>query len=66
MEQNKEVWIPKFFKEVDHPHVRMNEIGEKQVQFEMIRNDPNGYWERRSRGDWSGLSNLWGPFDKTG
>ena len=28
------------------------------------KGDGKGYWERRSKGDWSDMPNLFGPFDK--
>jgi len=27
-----------------------------------LREDDQGYWERRKRSDWQDMPNLWGPF----
>ena len=28
-----------------------------------LREDDQGYWEKRKRGDWQDMPNLWGPFE---
>ena len=33
------------------------------IQYELLEGG-NGYWERRERGDWQDMPNLWGPFDE--
>lgn len=44
-------WQANFFREVAHPMI----AGERQ--FEFI--GENSYWERRAKGDWIGLPDLW-------
>ena len=62
-------WKPNFFREVPHPYLNSKEdlnTGEadnKPIRFELITGE-SGYWERRARGDWSGLPNIFGPFDE--
>lgn len=67
MEQRNETWTPNFFKEVPHPFLKDNselKTGEEIPHYyELIKGQKNGYWERRERGDWNGLPQLWGPFD---
>jgi len=43
--------VPNFFKEASNPRYP----SEKFYQFI----PENNYWERRDRGDWSGLPDLW-------
>jgi hypothetical protein len=40
--------------------------GKKPVMWQLKNNkgDGKGYWERRSKGDWADMPNLFGPFDK--
>ena len=67
-ETNKKEWKPYFFEEVPHPFLRkQNELNIlNPIQYKLIENkgDQKGYWERRQKGDWKDLPNLWGPFDK--
>lgn len=44
-------WKPMFFEEKDHPH-------KPGVKYFTMKPD-NDYWERRARGDWRGLPDLW-------
>jgi len=44
-------WVPNFFKEIPHPFLE----GEKAYEF----SKDNDYWQRRQRGDWQDLPELW-------
>ena len=61
-----EKWEPNFFRKVDHPYLKDNTIvdtlEEKPIFYELVEDSPDGYWERRKRGDWSGMPSLFGPF----
>ena len=46
-----ETWTQNLFKEIPHPFIQ----GERQ--YEWI--SQNNYWDRRERGDWRGLPDLW-------
>jgi len=62
------VWQPNFFKLRDHPYLKNNDMIEthdgKPVFYDIIENeaDSKGYWERREKGDWSDMPNLWENF----
>ena len=67
-----EAWQPRFFKARTHPLVtkELMDVGVEDAdgnysvtQWE-LREDDQGYWERRKRGDWQDLPNLWGPFEE--
>ena len=46
-----EVWVPNFFREIEHPYLP------GQRWYEFIAE--NNYWDRRQRKDWEGLPELW-------
>jgi hypothetical protein len=56
---------PKFFREVDHPFVKNEDIDshEQAPKFYQLIEE-RGYWERRENQDWSDLPNLWSGFDE--
>ena len=60
---------PWFFVEKPHPFITDDfkdfDYGtEKPIFYELIEGNGKGYWERREKGDWSDLPNLWGPFEE--
>ena len=67
LQEAGEVWKPNFFEEVPHPFLKEGHglpIGEEHpIMWKLIEGE-KGYWERRARGDWSDMPNLWGPFDQ--
>lgn len=66
MQGKGETWVANFFKKVNHPVLKDNDIiktlEDRPIQYQLIEGSNNGYWERRSRGDWSGMPELFGPF----
>ena len=62
------VWQPKFFVLRKHPYIKDNKMiathEDRPAFYDIIEGagDQKGYWERRERGDWSDMPNLWGPF----
>mmetsp|Transcript_10612 Transcript_10612/g.16197 ORF Transcript_10612/g.16197 Transcript_10612/m.16197 type:complete len:211 (-) Transcript_10612:56-688(-) len=66
-EGTQEPWQPKFFKKTEHPYLtsraelNTNELEDPPIHYELITGE-KGYWERRKRGDWEDMPNLWGPF----
>ena len=61
-ESTGEIWKPNFFFEKPHPFLR-DQSGEAMKQWCLVEGE-KGYWERRNRGDWNDLPNLWGPFEE--
>ena len=64
-ETTGEVWKPKFFFERPHPFVKPGDgikTEDPPRQWVLVEGE-QGYWERRNRGDWSDMPNLWGPFE---
>lgn len=60
---------PRFFRERNHPFITEGQLDvgtEECLQYELIENegDGRGYWERRQRGDWEDMPNLWGPWEE--
>jgi hypothetical protein len=37
-------------------------IGDGKPVFWRLKNDEKGYWQRREKGDWKDMPNLYGPF----
>ena len=68
MQEAGTTWKPNFFRKIEHPQLKDNDIintlEDVPVLYELIEGEENGYWERRKRGDWQGLPQLFGPFEK--
>ena len=66
MEEKGETWKPNFFKKVPHPFIESNDFlnsNEDQPYLYELIEDKSGYFERRLRGDWRSMPNLFGPWD---
>ena len=66
MEKNKQVHVPRFFEQINHPHIRadtkVNHL-EKQPCMWIVKEGELGYWERRKNGNWADMPRLYGPFN---
>lgn len=64
-EKNNTDWKPQFFEKVPHPHIT-GVIESSHGKFDPVHwklvDGQSSYWERRKRGDWADMPNLFGPF----